>query len=89
MPDTRIRGRKLQALRKRLLSDNPLCVVCTASGRVTPATELDHIVALTNDGTNEDANLQGLCAACHADKTRRDLGQAERTRFDVAGRVLW
>lgn len=76
MPVERVRGRALQALRKRLLRANPLCVMCEAQGRVTAATELDHIVALTNGGTNESSNLQGLCRECHGLKTRSDLGQA-------------
>ncbi len=84
----RIRGRKRQEIRQRLLRDNPLCVVCEKKGRVTLATEIDHTIALVNGGTDTDDNRQGLCADCHASKTRRDLGQSERTRFE-GGRVVW
>jgi len=85
----RIRGRALQALRARIFKDNPLCVMCAKAGRVTVATELDHIVALVNGGQNEDANLQGLCKACHEDKTRTDLGYRQVARFDAGGHVVW
>lgn len=87
----RLRGYKLQQLRARLLRDNPLCVMCAKQGRVTAATELDHIVAMTNggDARPDDDGYQGLCKSCHDDKTRADLGQAVRTRFDASGRVVW
>jgi len=85
----RIRGRALQAMRARLFKENPLCVMCAKAGRVTVATELDHIVALVNGGQNEDANLQGLCKACHDDKTRADLGYLQLARFDAGGHVVW
>lgn len=85
MPIARPRGRTLQTLRQRLLRANPLCVRCTSVGRVTAATVLDHVVALTNGGNNSDANLQGLCHACHEQKTRQDLGQRERSGCDARG----
>lgn len=70
----RLRGRALQERRARVLSARPLCVDCEARGRVRPATEVDHVVALVNGGTDTEDNLQGLCAECHAAKTARDLG---------------
>lgn len=81
----RIRGRALQKLRARLLADSPLCVLCRKQGRVTPATEIDHVVALTNGGGNEDENLQCLCSECHELKTLEDLGQKPRQAFGVDG----
>lgn len=84
----RLRGRTLQTLRARMFRDNPLCVLCASAGKTSEAVELDHIVALVNDGTNDPENMQGLCRTCHADKTRRDLGLTGRTRFED-GRVVW
>jgi len=81
----RIRGRALQALRDRLLSANPLCAMCKSRGLVTLATDLDHIVALTNGGGNDDENLQGLCAECHELKTLADLGRRPRMEIGEDG----
>ena len=87
----RLRGRTLQRLRKRLLSDNPLCVMCAANGIVTVATELDHIKAIVKggDARPDDDGYQGLCAACHRDKSDVDMGRPPRTKFDGSGRVVW
>jgi 5-methylcytosine-specific restriction protein A len=90
MPEpTRVRGRRLQAIRARHFKANPLCVMCQAKGKVSLAVELDHIIALTNGGEDTDENRQGLCTECHAAKTREDMGYAERTQFDARGRVVW
>lgn len=73
----RIRGRALQRIRRQHLSAQPLCAgpdsQCQASALVSLATELDHIVALVNGGSESDANRQGLCSTCHRAKTERDL----------------
>ena len=63
---------------------NPLCVECAKRGIVKAATEVDHIIPLHKGGTDDDDNLQGLCAECHADKTSRDAGHQRRaaTGFD-------
>ena len=53
----RIRDWALNALRHRHLSAYPLCVMCMAKGRITAATELDHIIASCNGGSNTDSNF--------------------------------
>lgn len=68
---------------------HPLCVRCDAAGRITAATELDHILPLYKGGADDETNLQGLCEQCHKDKTAEDMGHAERPKFDEAGRVRW
>ena len=88
-PSPRIRGRRLQAIRKHVLAASPLCVMCKASGRVTLATEVDHIVALVNGGEDSHENRQALCAPCHQVKTAQDCGYKERAKFDEQGRVQW
>ena len=88
----RLRGRHLQKLRSRLFSASPLCVICQQKQppQVSIATELDHIKAIVNGGEARPADdgYQGLCAECHADKTRADLGQTQRAKFKD-GRVVW
>lgn len=81
----RIRGRALQTLRAKHFRANPLCVHCHAKGIITLATELDHIIALNNKGTNADSNLQGLCAECHKVKTVIDLGYTQRKTIGIDG----
>lgn len=75
-PDYRIRGRRLQAIREAHFRQHPLCVHCLAQGRVSAATDLDHVVALINGGGDTEANRQGLCHACHETKTIEDLRTA-------------
>ncbi len=81
----RIRGPKLQKLRKRLMMENPLCVVCFKQGKVQAATELDHIVPVSQGGSNEDSNLQFLCSECHRVKTAMDLGHTYHPPIGLDG----
>lgn len=70
----RERGATNQRTRERYFRLHPLCVKCDEAGRVSLATELDHIVALVNGGTNAGSNRQGLCEPCHKAKTAQDMG---------------
>lgn len=56
-------------LRLSVLADEPLCRHCAAVGRVVQATDVDHIVPRARGGTDDKANLQPLCHACHSRKT--------------------
>ena len=88
---SRLRGRALQAIREQHFRLHPLCVRCQAKSprRVSIATELDHIVALTNGGKDFDvdggSNRQGLCEPCHAEKTAEDLGYQHRPAIGADG----
>lgn len=42
--------------------------------------EIDHIVALAKGGTDEDGNLQVLCAGCHLIKTGGDISDAAKSK---------
>ena len=87
MSTKRLRGRQLQRRNKRFLQENPLCVMCQARGRVSVAEEVDHIIPLYKGGADEWENLQGLCKACHAEKTARDMGY-QMGGCDVEGNPL-
>lgn len=53
-------------VRKVILAGEPLCRQCELEGRVTIATDVDHIVELSKGGEKCDpANLRPLCRACH------------------------
>lgn len=67
------RTARWRAYRTAVLQAQPCCVACRREGRVTEATEVDHIQR--HDGNAEkfwdSSNLQGLCAMHHAMKTQR------------------
>jgi len=69
----RVRGRKGVAMRKRFLYGEPLCRHCAAKGLTTLATQVDHITALVNGGSDDDGNKQPLCDECHKVKTAADI----------------
>ncbi|MGI9564500.1 HNH endonuclease [Pseudomonas fulva] len=58
---------KWQKARERYLLDNPLCVYCGRSGRVTAASVVDHVIAHRGDMTLfwDQSNWQSLCKPCH------------------------
>ncbi len=68
-------------LRKALLAQEPLCRTCREQGRVTAATELDHIVPKAEGGADDLANLQALCGDCHKDKTAHESARAQGRTF--------
>lgn len=61
------------------LSHNPLCVDCLKVGIIREATQVDHIIALVNGGSEAQENRQGLCEECHRLKTADDKGIKRRT----------
>jgi len=70
-------SQRWKRLRQRVLKRAPLCVDPygwhAEDGRYVLATQVDHIVPLRSNGALAfvEANLQGLCARCHAVKTKR------------------
>lgn len=63
-------GSEWTRLRERiLLRDKGLCQPCDYQGKVSPATEVDHIVPKSQGGTDDQTNLQSICSACHKIKT--------------------
>lgn len=74
----RITGRRLQEMRRQLFAVHPLCVACQLQGRVTEATQRDHIVPLGEGGADDDTNVQGLCDACHDEKSLAESMRARR-----------
>ena len=62
-----------QKLRKQVLNrDNWLCRECARNGRISAASQVDHIIPLAKGGDNSLGNLQSLCKKCHALKTARE-----------------
>lgn len=95
-------GANWERLRKRVLKrDKYLCQCrhCKAEHRVTPASEVDHIVpkakakamGWTNAQIDDELNLQAINRDCHVRKTLEDIGAEarEKTKFDRNGNVIW
>jgi 5-methylcytosine-specific restriction protein A len=61
------------AIRKRVLDNNPLCVLCQKQAIIKAAAEVDHIRPLHKGGTDDMDNLQALCVECHKLKTLHDV----------------
>ncbi len=71
-------GHRWGQLRRFVLQREPLCRPCFNDGRITEATEVDHIVPKSSGGLDEMTNLQPICAACHRAKTLDEARAAKR-----------
>lgn len=69
-------GAQHQRNRAKLLASGPFCRLCRAKNppRDTLATIADHIIPRAKGGIGDLSNLQPVCANCHDEKTRKDLG---------------
>ena len=65
-------GTEWVKIRAVKLKANPLCEYCKDKGIYTVATEVDHVVGLTNGGTHRLDNLKSSCNECHKIKTASD-----------------
>ena len=59
-------GSGWQKISAAFLKANPLCDMCRAEGRLTPAELVHHIKPLREGGGNDVENLQALCFPCHS-----------------------
>lgn len=85
-PRQGLSGRPWSRKRQRILErDCYLCVPCSKQGRITEATEVDHIVPVAKGGTDDDSNLQSICVACHEAKTALDCGRRPKRRIGLDG----
>jgi len=65
--------RRWRKLREFKLQNNPLCEMCEKKERVTPATEVHHIVKFSSGDNEEEKNrlaydynnLMSICDCCH------------------------
>ena len=63
------------AIRARVMTrDCGLCQACKRGGRLTLATEVDHIKPHYLGGDDGMRNLQALCRECHALKSLAEAG---------------
>ena len=69
-------GPRWAKARAVFLARHPLCRTCDAQGRVTAATDVDHVTPHRGDQTLfwDESNWQPLCKACHSRKTASEDG---------------
>lgn len=67
--DTSHYDRRWQKIRAWYLRRRPLCADCQIAGRLTPATEVHHIIPVRDGGSDAEENLLGLCKSCHSRRT--------------------
>lgn len=72
-------SRQWRAIRERVLYEEPLCRVCQGKGRITPATDVDHIDEDSHNNSRD--NLQALCKQCHSRKTAANHGNQNAKRI--------
>lgn len=79
-PHQRGYNREWRKISKQFLDAHPLCAgfdsVCEERGRITPATDVDHIVPHRGNLRIfwDQSNWQALCHTCHSRKTAREDG---------------
>ena len=67
--------RKWREARAAYLRRHPLCVLCRAEGKLTPATVVDHVIPHRGDHQLfwDESNWQALCKTHHDQKTGNGL----------------
>lgn len=66
-------------MRAQVLHEEPFCRTCLRDGRGEVGSErVDHIVPLSEGGSNGRSNLQGLCEPCHDVKSAAERAAARR-----------
>lgn len=73
------RGSTRQSRREReqVLAASPTCYLGYA-GCTTESTEDDHVIPLSQGGSNDLSNRRGACANCHGIKSRREAARSKR-----------
>ena len=51
-----------------MLRREPVCRVCGSR----PATQVDHVIAISKGGSHSPNNLQAICGPCHNRKTNSE-----------------
>ena len=66
-------------VRAAFLARNPLCCDCLERGDRVPATEVDHVIPLSEGGRPYAFdNLAARCKSCHSRKTAREVNARRR-----------
>ncbi|WP_417315679.1 HNH endonuclease [Cycloclasticus pugetii] len=70
-------GRPWRRLRDQVLNrDQHLCQPCKRQAKVSPASQVDHIIPESEGGPTVPSNLEAICTPCHDAKTQREAIRA-------------
>jgi 5-methylcytosine-specific restriction protein A len=70
-----VRGRRLQELRRQVFAEQPVCAICATTRPwhlQDMSADLDHVVPVSQGGTDERDNVRGVCRQHHAEKSARE-----------------
>ena len=81
----RLYGHRWDNARRAFRRRHPLCAPCEATGRVTAADTVDHIIPHRGDQARfwDRTNCRACCRSCHSRKTVRYDGGFGRPRSEV------
>lgn len=69
-------GRPWRRKRARVLErDSFCCKPCEREGKLTVATQVDHVIPKAEGGSDDDDNLQAICDPCHEAKSQKEAGR--------------
>ena len=66
-----------RTLRREILERDPDCRLRFPGCTIT-STEVDHIIGIASGGSNDAANLRGVCHHCHRQKTQQESKQGNK-----------
>jgi 5-methylcytosine-specific restriction protein A len=73
-------GYAWQLLRKQILARDPDCQLALPDVCTGRSAQVDHILPVSEGGSDEASNLRGVCKACHRKRTARQGLEARRRR---------
>jgi len=78
--------RRWRKLRRAHLAREPLCRECLKEGKVTPATDVDHVQPHRGDRDKFwNGAMQSLCKVHHGAKTALENGKRPKVKIEVDG----
>lgn len=75
-------GRPWRRLRERILERDLYTCQNNQCAKVTDYLEVDHIISLSQGGTDDESNLMSLCPDCHLKKTLAE-SRGETFRYNL------
>ena len=80
-----INSKEWKVLRRKKLTEFPVCECCERSGRITVATEVHHMTPVESTSSESQmiclmfnySNLMSVCHACHSDIHRKMFSHAK------------